>query len=166
MIWFNYLKRNDLIPIFTNVIFFMVIQTIFFLYVASKQFENVLNDKLNMLKILSDNNSYIKSIINGYKKKYIEDINFSLVITERNNYNNIILFIYCGIPIIIISILLLYVIFFMKTDKKWNNVDSLSLCFVTLAYMTELFIFFCVITQYIFIGDLDIIYNFVNILLQ
>ena len=62
---------------------------------------------------------------------------------------------------IIIFILLLYVIFFMKSDKPWSKVDTLSLFFVTLAYLTELFLFFCVITQYIFIGDVNLIYNFV-----
>jgi hypothetical protein len=57
-------------------------------------------------------------------------------------------------------------LFFYENGKKWNIVDSLSLCFVRLSYTTELFLFFCVISQYIFIGDLDIIYNFINILLQ
>jgi len=166
MLWFNYLKRNDLIPIFTNVLFFMFIQTIFFLYVASKQFENVLNDKIKLIKILSDNNPYIENVINEYKNNYLSNANFDLIIKERNQYNNDILLIYCGIPIIVISIILLYVLFIMKSDNKWNKVDTLSLLFVTLAYMTELFIFFCVITQYVFIGDLDIIYNFVNIILQ
>ena len=58
---------------------------------------------------------------------------------------------------IIISIILLYIIFFMKSDKAWNNVDTLSLFFVTVAYLTELFLFFCIITQYIFIGDVNLI---------
>jgi uncharacterized membrane protein len=80
---------------------------------------------------------------------------------EREIYNNEILFIYCGIPIIIISIVLLYIIFIMKNKKQWNQVDSLSLFFVTLAYLTELFLFFCIITQYIFIGDLNLIYIFI-----
>lgn len=162
-IWSNdiYLKRNDLIPIFMNVMFFMVIQTIFFLYVASKQFENVLIDKINILKVLSENNPYIKSLIQNYKTSYITNKNFDIIIAERERYNNEILLIYCGIPIIVISILLLYVIFFMKSDKSWNRVDSLSLFFVTLAYLTELFLFFCVITQFIFIGDINLIYNFV-----
>ena len=52
MYWFNYLNRNDLIPIFLNVIFFIIVQTIFFIYVASKQFENVLKEKLNIVKVL------------------------------------------------------------------------------------------------------------------
>lgn len=167
MIWFYlcsynfYLKRNDLIPIFMNVMFFMAIQTIFFLYVASKQFENILIDKINIVKVLSENNPYIKSLIQNYKNSYISNKNFDIIISEREKYNNEILLIYCGIPMIIIFILLLYVIFFMKSDKPWSKVDTLSLFFVTLAYLTELFLFFCVITQYIFIGDVNLIYNFV-----
>ena len=110
MIWFYlcsynfYLKRNDLIPIFMNVMFFMAIQTIFFLYVASKQFENVLIDKINIVKVLSENNPYIKSLIQNYKNSYISNKNFDIIISEREKYNNEILLIYCGIPMIIIFI--------------------------------------------------------------
>jgi len=167
MIWFylcshdHCLKRNDLIPIFMNVMFFMSIQTIFFLYVASKQFENVLINKINIIKVLSENNPYIKSLIQNYKNSYISNKNFDIIISERERYNNEILLIYCGIPMIVISIILLYIIFFMKSDKAWNNVDTLSLFFVTLAYLTELFLFFCIITQYIFIGDVNLIFNFI-----
>ena len=163
MIWFylcshdHCLKRNDFIPIFMKVMFFMAIQTIFFLYVASKQFENVLIDKINIIKVLSENNPYIKSLIQNYKNSYISNKNFDIIISERERYNNEILLIYCGIPMIIISIILLYIIFFMKSDKAWNNVDTLSLFFVTVAYLTELFLFFCIITQYIFIGDVNLI---------
>ena len=49
----------------------------------------------------------------------------------------------------------------MKSQKKWKSVDTLSLFFVTLAYLTELFLFFCVISQYVFIGDQYLIYNFI-----
>jgi hypothetical protein len=161
MTWFYYLERNDLIPIFMNVMFFMCIQTIFFIYVASKQFENVLKDKISFFKILLDNNPYIKSVVYEYKNQYTLNKNFDKIIYEREKYNNEILLIYCGIPMIIASIILIYILFFMKSKKKWNKVDSLSLFFVTLAYLTELFLFFCVITQYIFIGDMNLIYNFV-----
>ena len=73
MIWFNFINRNDLIPIFTNVIFFIFIQTIFFLYIASKQFENVLKDKLNFIKELSENNKYVYDIIQKLKKDILKE---------------------------------------------------------------------------------------------
>ena len=161
MIWFNYLNRNDLVPIFINVIFFIVIQTIFFLYIASKQFENILKDKLNFIKQLSENNKYVYDIIQKLKKEYIEGKNYSDVVKQRDKYNNQILLIYCGIPTGIIIICLIYILFFMKSEKSWSNVDSLSLFFITFAYITEIFLFFCVIYQYIFIGDQNIIYNFI-----
>lgn len=158
MTLFYYLHRNDLIPIFVNVMFFMIIQTIFFLYVASKQLENVLIDKINFVKILSDNNPLVKSYITEIKKQYLQK-DFTDIILKRNTYNNEILIIYCGIPIIVVSILFLIAVF-MKSNQQWSKVDTLSLFFVTLAYITELFLFFCVITQYVFIGDMNLIYNF------
>lgn len=161
MILFNYLHRNDLVPIFMNVMFFMSIQTIFFLYVASKQFENVLKDKINFIKILSENNQYVYDYIQILKNNYVNGKDYTNVILQRQKYNNQILVIYCGIPMIVISSILIYILFFMKSQKKWNSVDTLSLFFVTLAYLTELFLFFCVISQYVFIGDQYLIYNFI-----
>jgi hypothetical protein len=160
MLWFNYLNRNDLIPIFINVIFFIIFQIIFFIYVASKQFENVLKDKLNFIKELSNNNPYVYNIIQSLKKDYIKEKNYDNIILERDKYNNKILLIYCGIPMFIIFIFIFYILFFMKSEKSWNYIDSLSLFLVTFAYITEIFFFFCVIYQYIFIGDQNIIYNF------
>jgi hypothetical protein len=166
MYWFNYLNRNDLIPIFLNVIFFIIVQTIFFIYVASKQFENVLKEKLNFVKVLSNNNQYINNIITTLKNNYVIGKDYTNVILEREKYNNKLLTIYCGIPMGIICLFLIYILFIMKSDKQWTNVDTLSIFFVTLAYITELFLFFCVISQYIFIGDQYIIYNIVFQLFQ
>lgn len=153
------LSRNDIIPILVNVLYFMSIQTIFFLFVASKQFENVLKDKLEFVKTLSENNNIVKTYFEEIKTKYVYKKDFTEIINQRNNYNNSILFIYCGIPIIIATILLLITLY-KKSEREWNKVDSLSIMFVTIAYATELFLFFCVITQYIYIGDMNLIYNF------
>jgi hypothetical protein len=139
----------------------MSIQTIFFLYVASKQFENVLKDKINFIKILSENNQYVYDYIQILKNNYVNGKDYTNVILQRQKYNNQILVIYCGIPMIVISSILIYILFFMKSQKKWKSVDTLSLFFVTLAYLTELFLFFCVISQYVFIGDQYLIYNFI-----
>jgi hypothetical protein len=139
----------------------MSIQTIFFLYVASKQFENVLKDKINFIKILSENNQYVYDYIQILKNNYVNGKDYTNVILQRQKYNNQILVIYCGIPMIVISSILISILFFMKSQKKWNSVDTLSLFFVTLAYLTELFLFFCVISQYVFIGDQYLIYNFI-----
>ena len=51
----NCIERNDLIPVLSNVIFFVIVQTLFFKYVASKQYEDVLENKLDFFKILSKN---------------------------------------------------------------------------------------------------------------
>ena len=60
---------------------------------------------------------------------------------------------YSGIPFVIFSLMLLHIIFIMKSTRKWNDVDTLSLLFVTLAYCTELFFFFFIVRKYEFVGD-------------
>ena len=51
------LSPNAWLAILTNVIFFMVVQTIFFIKVASKQVDIVIKDKINIIKIY-DNINY------------------------------------------------------------------------------------------------------------
>ena len=147
---------------YSSYIFFIIIQTVFFIFVASKQFENILKDKLSFVKILSENNPYVYDIIQKIKSEYIVNKDYTSISLYREIYNNELLAIYCGIPMGIIFIFLVYILFRMKSEKSWDKVDSLSVFFVTLAYLTELFLFFCVITQYIFVGDQYIIYNFVS----
>jgi hypothetical protein len=50
----------------------------------------------------------------------------------------------------------------IKSKRKWNNVDNLSLLFVTLAYCTELFFFFFIVRKYEFVGDHQIISDIID----
>ena len=58
--------------------------------------------------------------------------------------------------------MLLHLIFIMKSKRKWNDVDSLSLLFVILAYCTELFFFFFIVRKYEFVGDHQIISDIID----
>ncbi len=158
------IDRNDLIPVLANVIFFVIVQTLFFKYVASKQYEVVLQSKLDFVKTICDNDPYLKYKIYEFRDKYLQE-NKNIAKQQENNRNekNIKLFyMYSGIPFFIFTLMLLHIIFIMKSKRKWNDVDTLSLLFVTLAYCTELFFFFFIVRKYEFVGDHYIISDVID----
>ena len=147
------IDRNDLIPVLSNVIFFVIVQTLFFKYVASKQYEVVLESKLDFIKTICNNDPYLKSKIYNFRDNYLKE-NKDLVKKQekiRNEKNIKLYYMYSGIPFVI-----------MKSTRKWNDVDTLSLLFVTLAYCTELFFFFFIVRKYEFVGDHYIISDIID----
>lgn len=160
----NCIDRNDLIPVICNVIFFVIVQTLFFKYVASKQYEVVLESKLDFVRTLCDNDPYIKQQIYTYRDQYLKDNADIVKIQEekRNEKNMKLYYLYSGIPLAVFSLMLFHVLFLMKSRRKWNDVDTLSLIFVTLAYCTELFFFFFIVRKYEFVGDHYIISDVID----
>ena len=49
----------------------MLVQTAFFWYIASEQYENILSSKLDTLKLLASKNSSFKKKLDAIKDKYI-----------------------------------------------------------------------------------------------
>ena len=80
------IDRNDLIPVLSNVIFFVIVQTLFFKYVASKQYEVVLESKLNFIKTICNNDPFLKKYIYEFKHKYL-DKNKDIVIQQETKRN-------------------------------------------------------------------------------
>ncbi len=68
--FFKCFDRNDWLVIIANVLFFMVVQTLFFKYIASQQYEDVLVSKLEMIKIAMQKNPAFKRQILELKKDY------------------------------------------------------------------------------------------------
>ena len=69
---FNYKKlnvnENDWVIILTNVLFFTIVQILFFKFIASKQYETVLVSKLDIIKRYSKKNPKFKEFIDKNKQ--------------------------------------------------------------------------------------------------
>lgn len=146
-------KPNDWIIILANVLFFMVVQTYFFKYIASQQYEYVLETKLQFLRTLAKHNPEFAYLIQHSNRDAQEKYKKTAESQheQRKKANDSLEFMYCWIPIICTSALIVAIIFFKH--QKWTRIDTYNLLFVMLAYSTELFIFFFVIRKYLFIGD-------------
>jgi hypothetical protein len=162
----NVPNRNDWIVIFSNVLFFMVVQTFFFRYVVSKQYENVLVSKLQMVKTLVSKNESVKQQVEEFKQNTIAKYKDIAVEKEikRNIENKKLTFQYCWSLIIIVTTILtglaIYSIYgHLSGSHKWTLPDTLNILFVLLAYSTEVFFYFFIVRKYEFVGDNYIITN-------
>lgn len=160
---YNY-DRYAWINIFTTVLFFYVIQTLFFKYVASNQYNNLLLQKARFLTQLGKYNTNVAALIEEMKKN--ADINLKSKALEsqkiREKINKRLLFNYCIIPIIVVSsILLLIVIYslFTKAKKSWSYIETISFILILGSYLTELYFFFFMVQKYEIVSDDELTYK-------
>lgn len=147
------ITHNDWIIIFVNVIFFVVVQTLFFRFIASKQYENVLKQKVEILKIYADKFPSEKKRIHKLIEKYLKENNelINQQYKTRNQKNLALEDLYCWNFLKVIVALLVITMFLNK--QPWNPVYTLGLIFVVLGYTTEILFFFLIVKRYEFVGD-------------
>lgn len=159
--FFNCFDRNDWLVIIANVLFFMVVQTLFFKYIASQQYEEVLISKLDMIKLAMQKNPAFKRQILELKKDYQEKYKNIAKEQEarREIINRDLTWKYCTLLIVITVAIFVGIAVFVKSKRGWEDIDTLNMLFVTLAYSTELFFFFFIVRKYEFVGDNYILTN-------
>ena len=164
MSWLNEcFAKNDNIIILSNIIFFIVFQTLFFYFVASNQFIVVISEKLSFFKIFLKNNPEYKTFMKQLNESdtIINLKNASEEQTKkRKEINFKLLGLFCGIPFGIAVLLLLF-FYVCKSPlcikNEWNTFYTVMLMAVVFAYATEMFLYFMMIRQYQFIGDYELI---------
>lgn len=153
---------NDWIVILVNVLFFMIVQTLFFRYVASKQYETVLVDKLGLVsEYISKQKNYKRALSNERQK--FATTNAQLLESQyntRQTINNQLEIDYCW-KYIVFTIVAIAIVWFVNS-KPWGTLHTLGLIFVILGYTTELLFFFGMVKQYEFVGDHTIINSLVT----
>jgi hypothetical protein len=159
--FFNCFDRNDWLVIIANVLFFMVVQTLFFKYIASQQYEEVLTSKLDMVKLAMQKNPAFKRQILELKKDYQQKYKDIAKAQEaqRKVVNQDLTWKYCTVLIVIAVLTFVSIAIFVKSKRGWQDIDTLNMLFVTLAYSTELFFFFFIVRKYEFVGDNYILTN-------
>jgi hypothetical protein len=156
------LGYSNIILMLTNIIFFMIVQTLFFIFIAAKQYDVILKEKINFVNEFNDNLedykfiNIIKTIIGG---KYN-----TLASNQENNRNskNIKSFIKFILPFILIifTILCIYVFLIITSDKNdWKPYHYFILGTILFAFSTELFYFFFIVKRYVMVGDSEMLYK-------
>ena len=172
------INENDWIIALSNVLFFMIVQMFFFIFIASKQYETVIISKLDIIKKYAEKNMPFKFLLHSYKNNYLENnqVEINENSKERENNNMKLTYEYCILPIIIVSSIMLLLVVSTKTDfikklkiknttlenmtegTQWSEFDTFGLLLVLLAYSTEILFFYFVVKKYEFVND-NAIYN-------
>lgn len=150
------------INIFTTVLFFLIVQTLFFVMIASKQYNKLLLSKTNLISQLAEYNFSVKQSIDLVKNNMDEELitKANQSYNKRKNINNKLLIKYCVIPILITTLILIFIIIYKFTDnKKWSNVETIGLILILGSYLTELYFFFFIVRKYEIIGDHELLYK-------
>lgn len=154
------LTKFTWIGILSNVLFFMIVQTLFFIYIASKQFDTVLVEKAAILTELAKHNKSIAELINIAKTENSKrDAEIALITANRNKANMKLTIKFCLIPIGIISTILLLLIIFGRSNKKWDSDDTFNILLISFAYITEIYFYLFIVRKYEIVGDHYLIHN-------
>jgi hypothetical protein len=166
--------KNEVFLIFINIIIFMIIQTIFFKFVISTEYESLIKEKLNTVNYYISHDQEVKNIIINYKKNNIEKIKKKALEKEkiRDKINSKLYLEYCFMPILffilifIIIIILNYYSLIFKKSEKFEGVHYFNFVLILLIYIPNMIIFFFVVKKYQFIGNVEILSTIYNNILN
>jgi hypothetical protein len=166
--------KNEVFLILINIIIFMIIQTIFFKFVISTEYENLIKEKLNTVNYYISHDQEVKNIIINYKKNNIEKIKKKALEKEkiRDKINSKLYLEYCFMPILffilifIIIIILNYYSLIFKKSEKFEGVHYFNFVLILLIYIPNMIIFFFVVKKYQFIGNVEILSTIYNNILN
>ena len=159
----KFLNPANLIIMFSNILAFMVMQSLFFWFIVSKSVENVIDEKTELLIKLGENIPQIKELLVDYIKdseetdkileKAYKDYN------QRELYNINLIWEWIGPPFITILTMLIItcVILVFNKNFKFTRKDFYLLCTVFLAFFTEILFYFTVISRSRILSDMEVL---------
>jgi hypothetical protein len=129
----------DFVLILTNVLVFIVVQTLFFKFIMSRLIIKIVRKNIQKIKHLIPNNIDIKIDDAELQQNKLENEKINLDIIIKN-------IVYPIIGVILLIILLVLLSIFKK--QKWNSYHYILLGMIIFAYITEFLIYFLVVNKY------------------
>jgi|APSaa5957512535_1039671.scaffolds.fasta_scaffold62950_2 hypothetical protein len=154
-----------------NILFFIVVQYLFFTIVAAKQLNKVIENKIGLVNEYLALNDAEKILVskNIHSPKNEQINNIAKKQENQRDSMNSQLFKQRILPLIIVLIIAVITLFYFVYQNRDNNdggqIDfsyKLGIGLIAGAYVTELLFFFGIVRQYIFAGDhtlIDTLYN-------
>jgi hypothetical protein len=165
--------KNEVCLIFINLIIFMVIQTIFFHFVISKEYEVLLQEKMVTIQYYISNDEDFKAKYLKEKQKIISEegkektqmeIKAEEQMKKRDNINMTLYLYYCIIPIICVLFVFVVIILLIKFPRQLSKTQWRNFALILLIYIPNMIIFFFVVKKYQYIGNIDILSRIYNTL--
>lgn len=156
-------ESANMIVVIATIIFFIIMQTLFFRYITANQLKIVLEDKADFFEeyLKHDENANARYLAFKESKQY-HNIQEEAIREEkiRDSKNLTETMLWIGIPLILMIILFLFfIILLIFKEHAWDSTDTMLLCFVVFSYITEIFFYFGIIRQYQYYGDQAIFSN-------
>lgn len=153
-------ESSNMIVTVSNIIFFIVVQTMFFYFIASKQFNVVLNNKVGILNEFASRDDELRSNIKAFfasdAYKQIEEA-AEVEAEERVAYNTKLIKNWIVPPLLAcIALLLIFLIKRSVYNEPWGAADTLGLILVVSAYTTEVLFYLGIVRRFEFYGDIQI----------
>ena len=149
-----------------NILFFVVVQSLFFKHVAAKQMDVVIAGKVGAIKTYVNKNPDLKDKVRDFANSgdFVKNVcNLSDNVKKNADHNEIVLW-ECAKPHVIamtvaIAVSVLVIIWFQVFGGKEDSLelkDMVSLILVVLAFSTEIVFFLTIVSKYQFIGDMGL----------
>jgi hypothetical protein len=145
----------------------MIIQTIFFSEVISKEYDTILAEKTHTVQHYISNDQDLLTAFKNYKTQFLADNETKKKEQkkEREEKNITLYTYYCIIPIICVFVLFILINLLVKFKDGLSGVQIFNFFLIIFVYTPELLIFMYVVKKYQFVGNIDIlsrIYNNLN----
>ena len=156
------------LTVLANIFLFIFVQTGFFYFVASKQFNNVLESKIDILNLYIKSSpttrEQIKNFLGSDEVKEIQKLAKEQEIKRTQMNKDLIK--QKMLPLLLFVTALIVVIVYMMMANKNNSwstfglTEQILLGLVLTAYVTEIMFFFGIVKKYEFYGDYRIMNTF------
>lgn len=156
------------LTVLANIFLFIFVQTGFFYFVASKQFNNVLESKIDILNLYLKSSpstrQQVKDFLQSNEVKEIQKLAKEQEIKRTKMNKNLIK--RKMLPLLLLVTALIVVIIYMMMVNKNNSwstfgvTEQVLLGLVLTAYVTEIMFFFGIVKKYEFYGDYRIMNTF------
>lgn len=156
------------LTVLANIFLFIFVQTGFFYFVASKQFNNVLESKIDILNLYLKSSpstrQQVKDFLQSNEVKEIQKLAKEQEIKRTQMNKDLIK--QKMLPLLLFVTALIVIIIFMMMANKNNSwstfgvTEQVLLGLVLTAYVTEIMFFFGIVKKYEFYGDYRIMNTF------
>jgi hypothetical protein len=154
----NVFAPNNMVVSTSNIAFYIAVQCLFFWFIASKQFNNVLRDKANIVAEYIKNDPLARDQYDRFrqsgKPSSVRELARAQA-KQRSRDNMNLMGKWVGIPMILTLVFLVYFAY----KSSMGPIDKALLGCVVGAYGTEILFYFGVIRMYQFYGDQQIYSN-------
>ena len=156
-------SSNNMIINVSNIICFITIQTLFFYFIASKQFNKLLIDKTEIVSSYISHDPDLRAHANQYfhGEEWKDITNTGKQQTKLRTKANVSLINRKIVPLVLVAVCILgcFVYKLTHNNEPWSRIDTILLTLVLGAFTTEFLFFIGIVSQYQHYGDHAIYYK-------